>query len=413
MRKILMATVATAAMSFAMTGGAKAQPVKAPAPGTIVVNFHGALDFEGVLLNNPNIGSGSSLVKESSLSTVGYIRLYPGFDAMTLGGLQYGVATEFRDTTGNANGAGVNGNATSANGTVNLYVRRAYGYVGSKNSGFVRLGQTDSAFSLLSYGDLETFGDGQQWNTDLGTGAIVYSGKPNNLFAVSGALYTSSKIVYVSPSFAGLNFAVGFEPNSNGIGEGDATAGGSLGAADSSIPGSSTNRRRNTIDAMVGYTAKVDSALVKVSAGYLDASPLGNTTGAEPYKNMGVTQLGGQVTLAGVSLGVNYKYGSVNDGYAFLAAGQRKDSDLLVSGTYTIGPVILGASYFFNQSAGKYTIANHDGRTETNDGAAVGGNYVISPNFNLFAQYLYGSVAQKGAGKTHSNSLGLGAALKW
>ncbi|HQT40120.1 MAG TPA: porin [Acidocella sp.] len=351
--------------------------------------------------------------KYSTINTVGLFRLYPGFDATLKNGMQFGVAAEIRDTLANANGAGVNGNAASGNGTVSLYVRRAYGYVGTKDAGYVRFGQTDSAFSLMTVGDIESFGDAQQWNSDLGTAAVLQSvGKPSNLFAISGALYTSSKIVYISPSFAGVNFAVGFEPNSNGIAEG--TAGDISGQT--SIAGSSNNRRRNTIDAMVGYTTEIDGVGLKASAGYLDASPLGDTTGHEPYKNMGIAQIGGQITMGGAALGVNYKNGSVNDGYTFLKTGQRHDSDILFSGTYTMGPVILGASYFFNQSAGSFGTEGVLGRTETNDGLAVGANYNFSPNFGLFAQYLYGQVHQASAlssSNSHTNAIGVGASLHW
>ncbi|MDE8349401.1 MAG: porin [Acidocella sp.] len=412
MRKLLLASVATIAGTLALTGGAQAQPAKAPAPGTVVVHLNGWFDFEAVALNNPNSSSkNSGSTKFAPINTVGLFRLYPGFDATTKDGLQYGVASEIRDTLANPNGAGVNGNTTSPNGTVSLYVRRAYGYIGAKDAGYVRFGQTDSAFSLMSYGDIEAFGDYQQFNSDLGTAALIYNGAPKNLFAVSGALYTTSKIVYESPSFAGLNFAVGFEPNSNGLAEG--TAGNQSGA--SAISGSSPSRRRNTIDAMVGYTTEMDGVGLKASAGYLDASPLGNTGGAQPYKNMGIFQAGGQVTFGGAALGVNYKDGSVNDGYTFVKSGQRNDSDILVSGTYTAGPVILGASYFFNQSAGASAVA----RTETSNGLAVGANYVFTPNLNLFVQYLYGQIHQVGNsgagpnGNGHTNAIGVGASLHW
>ncbi|OYV48154.1 MAG: hypothetical protein B7Z77_11020 [Acidocella sp. 20-58-15] len=432
MRKLLLASAATIAGSLALTGGAHAQPAAAPAPGTVAVYLHGNFTFAGAITNNPT-ASGTKL---SPLNTIGYFRLYPGFDATTKGGLQYGVASEIRDTTAAPAGAGVNGNSTSPNGTVSLYVRRAYGYVGTKDAGYLRFGQGDSAFSLMSYGDIQSFGDGQEWNSDGGVGAIVPAGHPNNLFAVTGSLYTTSKLVYVSPSFAGVNFAVGFEPNSNGINEGASVAGAS---AQSTIPGGSTNRRRNTIDAMLGYTVAVDGVKYQVSAGLLDASPLGGsplttpasvgivggvpavipatTTAAPNYKNMTIAQFGGQVTYAGAVVGVNYKTGSVNNGYTFLLPGQRHDNDLLFSGMYTMGPIVVGASYFFNQSAGAYTVGSSYGRTQTNNGVAVGADYNIAANFTLFTQYLYGQLHQAhgtaAAANAHSNAISVGAVLKW
>ncbi len=428
MRKLLLASVASVAGTFAMAGGAQAQPAKAPAPGTVVVHFNGNFTYQFAEVGAEN--NAAAGVKYASTDTVGYLRLYPGFDAMTTGGLQYGFVGELRDTAALPNGAGVNGTSSansagtatpSANGSVGLYIRRAYGYIGNATSGFVRFGQGDGAFSLLSYGDLEAFGDGQQWNSELGLSAITPV-KVNNIFAVSGAFYTTSKITYISPSFAGFNFAVGYEPNSNGLSEGVSAL-----SSESSIAGGSNNRRRNTIDAMVGYSTTMDGVGVKASAGYFDASPLGDTTTAQPYKNMGIAQFGGQVAFAGAVVGANYKYGSVNDGLAFKTAGQRNDSDFLVSGTYTMGPVILGASYFLNQSAGAHTaITPTIAKTETTDGLAVGANYAVSPNLNLFTQYLYGQIHQPGAtfkdgtnlavggkGKYHTNAISVGATVKW
>lgn len=419
MRKLLLATAATMGALAATTGGAFAQPAKAPAPGTVVVHLNGALSFQLALVQAAN----GKTTKYGSTDTVGYFRLYPGFDATSMSGLQYGVSSEIRDTLGAPNGAGVNGNDVSGNGTVSLYIRRAYGYVGSKDMGYLRFGQGDGAFTLLSSGDLEGFGDAQQWNSDLGLGAITPAGHPNQLFAATGLIYTTSKIVYLTPSFAGFNAAVSYEPNSNGLAEG------SLGgvSSETAIPGSSPNRRRNTFDGMLGYTANLSGAVVNVTGGEFVSSPLGTTSGIENpgYKQMAITQVGGQVAYAGLALGVNYKTGSVNDGYTFLKPGQRKDDDLLVSGTYTMGPIIVGASYFFNQSAGAHTAGSAIARTETNDGLAVGADYNASKNVTLFTQYLYGSIHQPGAtfknsagdtiskNNVHTNAISVGATLKW
>ena len=417
MRKLLLASAATMGALLATAGGALAQPVKAPAPGTVVVHLNGAFSFQFAGVQAAN----TATTKYGTLNTVGYLRLYPGFDATSEGGLQYGVASEIRDTTGLPNGAGVNGTASSTNGTVSLYVRRAYGYVGTKDDGYLRFGQGDGAFTLLSDGDLEGFGDAQQWNSDLGLGAIVPAGSPNNLFAATGKLYTTSKIVYLTPSFAGLNAAVSFEPNSNGLAEGVSGL-----SSETDIAGGSSNRRRNTVDAMLGYTVDLGAAKVKASGGEFISSPLGNTSGEEAYKDMDITQVGAQVAFAGLALGVNFKTGSVNDGYTFVKAGQRKDDDFLVSGTYTMGPYIIGASYFMNQSAGAYTAGSKTvARTETNDGIAVGADYNATKNVTLFTQYLYGSIHQPGevfknsAGDTysknnvHTNAISVGATLKW
>jgi len=437
MRKLLLASAATLSATLAMSGGAKAQPVLPPAAGTMVIHLNGNFTFQlaGVDAANNKASSGVGAVKYNTFSDVGFLRLYPGFDGMTVSGLQYGVFAELRDTTGLPNGAGVNAVAapgaspgttagSSANGTVNLYIRRAYGYIGTAEDGFVRFGQGDGAFTLLGYGNIEAFGDSQQWDvTNDGLGAITPAGKPNNLFNKSGSLYTTNKIVYLSPSFDGVNFGVSFEPNSNGLQEGSSGF-----SQEIAIPAGSTNRRRNTIDAMVGYKTTLGPVGVKVSGGYLASSPLSNTTATTAQRGMGIAQFGTEVKYAGATLGANLITGAINDGFSFKTVGQRNDVDLLFSGVYTIGPINVGASYFFNQSAGAHGVTATTkiiARTETNNGIAVGANYSFTPNFNIFAQYLYGSIHQPGAtyknnagnvisaGNVHTQALGVGATLKW
>ena len=148
MRKVLLATVASMSALVAAAGTASAQPVKPVAPATIVVHFNGffqaGLDDVGSTYNNV---AGSKI---SPVTTNGDLRLYPGFDAMTADGLGYGVQVELRD----AFFSGGKGVATTSGSTGNgsLYVRRAYGYIGTPDYGYVRIGQTDGGFTLMQTG---------------------------------------------------------------------------------------------------------------------------------------------------------------------------------------------------------------------------------------------------------------------
>jgi hypothetical protein len=84
MRKILLASVATMGVTLAMTGGAKAQPVKPVAPGTLVVHFNGYFQFElgdmGSSYNNittkSSTGAYTGEYKLNPVSTIGDFRLY-------------------------------------------------------------------------------------------------------------------------------------------------------------------------------------------------------------------------------------------------------------------------------------------------------------------------------------------------
>ncbi len=436
MRNFLMASVASLGM-IAGAAAAHAQAAKPVAPGTVVVHLNGDLKFQmDAFGSSVNTFDGYKL---NPITTTGHFRLFPGFDGMTTNGIEYGAAAEIRQDTSNP-GQGINENSTTSQGTSSLVVRRAYGYIGTAEAGIVRLGQGDSAFGLLQDGVIESFGDGDQWNSDGGIGSIVPGdAHPTWLFADTGALYATSKIVYLSPSFAGINFGVGFEPNSNGINEGIAncaTAALTCGDLSSAPGGAGNTRRKNTLDAMVQYTLLSDGVGFKGSVGYLTAAPVGNSSGAPiatitspqtgaktvetAYKTLGVLQAGAQVSFAGLTVGANVKTGQVNNGYSFLLPGQRNAVDYIVSASYVMGPALVGGYYFNNQSAGAYTAGSTLGRTEHDNGIAVGGNYAVTPSLGLFVTYLYGERHQVNnhsfgtlSGNAHSNAIGAGADFHW
>jgi len=452
MRKFLLTSAATLAMVAGATGAAHAQAAKPPAPGTLVVHLNGLFTYQ-----LDDVGSSVNSYGGNKLNPVtnaGFLRLYPGFDAMTENGFEYGVASEIRDAYTNP-GQGEQENSTSIangvpNGAESLVIRRAYAYFGTKKAGIVRIGQGDGPWGLLQDGVIENFGDGNQWNSDGGIGTLVPSAAhPSWLFADTGALYTTLKVVYLSPDLAGFNFGVGFEPNSNGIKEGDAACAvaSTTCAALASAPGGAGNaRRKNTLDAMLQYTGLFSGVGVKVSGGYILSSPIGNSSGAAlesiispqthsitnetEYKRLGIATIGGQVTYAGFILGANVKDGQVNNGYTFLLPGQRNAFDYMVSAEYNAGPVTVGAYYFSNQSAGAHLATNKVARTEQDNGVAVGANYAVTPNLGFFVTYLYGQRKQYGFDfansavvgasnynaaydRTHSQAIGVGAALKW
>ncbi|GAA5263963.1 hypothetical protein ACOSOMT5_P0383 [Acidiphilium sp. MT5] len=451
MRKYLLATVASLGMLAAASGVAHAQAAKAPAPGTIVVHLNGLLNDQ---IND--IGSSINTVNGYKLNPIGmsgFLRLYPGFDGTTEGGLQYGVASELRTAFTNA-GQGIH---EGGGGVESLVIRRAYAYVGTKEAGYVRFGQTDGTWDLLTTGEYYNYGDGNEFNSDGGVGAATPgNAEPKGLFSVSGALYTTNKIVYLSPDIAGFQVGFDFEPNSNGFKEGETCGLPGVDCATlASAPGGAGNaRRKNTLGAAAEYTGKAGAIGYKVSAAYLMASPIGSsgplstttitqtgvnsaglitgkstTTVTNPqYKGLRVDQFSAQVTYGGFLLGANFKSGQVNNGYTFLLPGQRDALFYEVTGVYTMGPATIGAQYFNNQSAGDYTLGSMIGRTETDYGFDVGANYALSPHFGVYATYLYGHRHQYGAdlagtaGKTspivvgnnvQSQAISAGAQLKW
>jgi hypothetical protein len=428
MRKLLLATAASVGTLLA-SAPANAQSLVPVAPGTIRIHLNGYLQFMLGDVGGTGMsgGVGTTAYKNAPVGTMGDFRLYPGFDAETINGVDYGVQVELRTQFSNANGAGVNKNSASTNGAGDLYVRRAYGYIGTTENGFVRLGQTDGAFTLLQYGVIEQFGDGGQWTLDGGLDNLLPSGQPGQfIYADQGALYTTDKIVYMTPAIQepvlGGKFSaiVSYEPNSNGLKEGASTISGPLSELNDAVGTASANRRRNTFDGMVGYTVKLGSFATKVSGGYLEGQPMGYIgTAAQVYAPLQVWQFGAQTTYTGlftdfdaVTVGANVKGGAVTDSYNLRVRGGRNALAYIVGGYYTNGPYVLGASFFDSQESNgtvpsKAVQDVSVGHTLSEYGVAVGANYIIAKPLSLFVQYMYGNV--HGAKPTESATTGPGA----
>ena len=104
--------------------------------------------------------------------------------------------------------------------------------------------------------------------------------------------------------------------------------------------------------------------------------------------------------------------------------GARNGVAYIVNGTYAIGPYVLGASFFDQQSAGSYVPGDRRSRPArwTEYGVATGANYVVGKDLSLFAQYMYASPASAGqrtrsATASHGNAqmqiIETGATYKW
>ncbi len=464
MRKLLLASVATMGAVLATAGAASAQPAEPVAPGTFTAHLNGYLQFEfgdfGSTYNtvtskgttaygvNATTGlitkttTGAGVYKLNPVTTDGDVRIYPGFDAATASGIAYGAQAEIRDEASDSSvGAGkVSGTGGSA-GQEGFYVKRAYGYIGSVPTGFVRFGQGDGAFTLLQTGVVEAFGDGAEFNADGGLVSLLPSGaSPGNfIYADASGLYATDKIVYISPSIAGFSGGVAYEPNSNGLKEGYGsctTATSNNGAASPStvcadeaaspLSGDIGKKRKNTVDAMIEYSLKADGLVFKTSGGILYGAPIAYTGAAalaaapHGYDNLEVYDAGAQATYAGLTVGADVKGGQVEDSFAFKPKGARDGFTYIVGAAYTAGPYVVGGSFYDGQSSGAYVPGSKTiAKTLSEYGAAAGGDVVVSKHLSVFVQYLYGHRKQVGNtalnahGNTQVQAIGAGATLKW
>ena len=521
MRKLLLASAAALGVSMGAAGYADAQVVYSsnlgsdasntgtgtgpgnassedgqsyPTPGQVTVRLNGRFRFYyGEVANNSartnfttlpssaaGVGSGSATTnnvsagynKTGNNGIAEYARLYPGFDGVAANGLKYGASIELRQDAG----SGAGGGAVSSVGSANVrngefYIRREWGYIGSDQFGTLRLGASDQVTSLFLTGTFETFDDGGL-DGDISFGFFNSANLLNFPFADQGGLYTTNKIVYVSPQFYGFDGGVDFEPNtatvggdnSNcppgpGIGQTFTSTGGAAAAGCNQLTSTSTGdvaRRRNTYDALIRYRGTFGPVGIAATASYTgsgrvqDSGVQGSSVNPKhfPLEDLSVADFGLVGTFGGFSVGGNYQFGrynSINQGYGTLTAkGQPNASALIVGATYTFGPIIFGGHYLWSwapgdqQTATGFSPANNTVREVFNTatglvpggqrfetGAAAGATYSVAPGLALYLSYVWEQRKQNGYNfvtgqsnnpnnnKTDANTIAIGSSFAW
>ncbi len=417
---------------------------------------------------------GTSQNRQSNYGLIEYFRLYPGFDGMTAGGLKYGASIEIRDDNTSAPGGG---EASSVSGAEPyrgmMYVRREWGYLGTAELGTLRFGTIDSASSLFLTGVLENYNDGG-WNGDVRYG-LATNAQLRWPFADDGSYYATNKLVYLSPTLAGFDFGVSFEPDSAGdnIDDGNCAV-----ANTSNIQGTTINvpaaqiadlgcdrlsststatesaRRRNTIDVVLRYRHAFDNGFGLAATGaYIDGGHVAYTgpsftgTGATAsdvvtYRGLSMADFGVAVTYAGLQLGANYQYGTYNDAFASGSSqsftpepkGARPASAWSVGASYTAGPAIVGATWVTSDSQGAFehgtgtlaaaTLPGLGTRREV--GLNAGGTLKVAPGLGIILSYLWDERKQNGYDwvtseidpgnaddRIHAQVLTLGTSITW
>jgi predicted porin len=453
MRRIALAGTAMIALS---TGIANAQIVdntdgaSPPTPGTVTVRLNGRVRFyAGVTSGGKSVrsdalatsaststtaaSSDSGINKVSNYGFLNNARLYPGFDGVAANGLKYGAALEIREEHSYGAGGGVYGSISASNRSRDgLYFRRQWGYLGSDKFGTLRMGSADGPMSLFLTGTVENFNDAG-WNGDVG-GLL-----PGNLqlawpFADIGNEYSTTKVVYLSPQFYGVDFGLSFEPNTatGGIGGGCSGASDSETTSNLIAPGngvasagcdtlSSTStgdytRRKNTYEAVVRYRGTVGPVGIAATAGYsgssrvLDASLVQRP---QQYNDLAIADFGLNLSYAGFGLGGNYQTGQYNAGWSLSPKNTdgtptENASAWMVGGTYTIGSLIVGASYLDSGSPGAQGANNlaAGGHQRREQGIAAGATYSLAPGLSLFLSYLWDQRKQNGYNFTIGSTTG-------
>ena len=453
MRKLLLATVAVLGASIGVATVAEAQTAS-PAPGTVTVRLNGRFRFYAFAAfdrdaDNNASGSATGTVNAAGQGTLSgsnkqanygfgdYARLYPGFDGVAANGLKYGASLEIRQDQVSGAGGGTQGSISQQNRARGaLYFRREWGYLGTDQIGTIRLGTTDQPSSLYMTGNFENF-DGGGLNGDL-PGVLSQNTVVTWPFGDVGGVYTTMKAVYLSPQFFGFDMGVSFEPNTgnnsinNNCGAGSplgtnfTNSGGTAftaaaGASGQGVSGlgcdrlssspsnGESGRRRNTVDALLRYRGTFGGFGIAATAGYIgsgnvrdnqtgvafNSNPLAGTV-RNNFDGLSIGDFGVALTYAGFSVGGKYQFGRFNNGsFGLVPKGLPDGEAFLIGGSYTIGPVVMGAHYLNFKSAGDLANAVQ-GRVRREQGVAAGATYSLAPGVSLFLSYLYNERKQNG-----------------
>lgn len=359
-----------------------------PAPSTITVRLKAAL------WNTLSYGTDSAQKtptgKNSGVLLGSFARLYPSFVAVAANGLEYGANLEVRMNSGGTSGS--TGNT--------LYLRRYNGYVGIPDAGRLYFGPENNALARLSAGttmeDFDYTGGFNGSNLTQNSTATTI----NFPFFRVASFYTTNKLVYISPAFAGFTVGGSWEP-SQSTGDAEAASGAVLGPQSSSIVGGS-GTRRNTVDVAAQYKASLGSFAVTSFVGYLTGgtvNDLSATVATAQYKAISVVAGGIRLIYGPFAFGGTYNTGSMNDNGkgSLLRDGQRNGENVLLGAQYTVGPVIMGFQYVNENSGGYYNSNPAYTRSQLHDtGIVFGGSWDYAPGATLFASALYSQRHQFG-----------------
>jgi hypothetical protein len=375
-----------------------------PAPGTVTVTLRTQLWTDiGYTSDSGTVGKAATGLpngsKTGNFQVQEFLRMYPKLDGVAANGLQYGAFVQIRQNSGaNGSTAGSAGSATNLGNA--LYVRQAYSYIGLPNFGKIYAGQASSALGAFVTGTLESIDVNGGFN---GNAPDFQNSRTALSWVVMDAngTYTTNKIVYISPKFAGFDFGASFEPfNSTGGAAQCGQAGAVVNVSStcsqlSSTPGGA-DLRRNTYDVAARYTGSFGPIAAIVEGGYWGSGVVNNSTGPSLYKGLDSVDGGVQVTAYGFLVGVHYDGGAINSGYQPIHVGAKKEQAIVGGVQYTLGTLTGGIQLMDNITAGTYnsTAKYQTGLHET--GFVLGAAWDYASGATAYASVLYGHRHQGG-----------------
>lgn len=291
-----------------------------------------------------------------------------------------------------------------------------YAFIASPTLGQIRFGDEDGPFGgLMNVGIVTNFGTGGIYG-DWQDFVI----RPNRTTTSPGDLGDNTKIIYLSPQFFGFDFGASWAFNEGTGGDTGCVSSFAgpfcdrayaaqgvtgFGRATSDLPG-----RRNEYQLMGRWRGNAGPVGLAASFGYMGATAVRDitTTGTmvKTLRDPQAWQGGVQATAYGFTVGANYMWGNTNYFYIPSLRGDKKMEQWFVGGSYTMGPITVGANAFwgqyagtagfaFNTTTGAYTSTTAR-QGQRRNGWSVGANYRLAPGLDLVAEWVRHSIHERG-----------------
>jgi predicted porin len=386
MRKILLGTTAVAGAALFAVSTAQAQQAPTVRVGGYLQTTVSIIDDDlDAARGAPTGVAAAGTAGRSSTDFRNEVEIHVFVTGKAANGLSYGAVVEIQnDGTGGGSGSA-------------LDLDEAYVFVSSPTLGTIRFGEEDSAASIMQVRapTITGFGADGAWDVvTLGT-ANGTGGNPSILTGINDGS-DATKIIYLSPQFAGFDFGLSYAPNA---GEGDRAFNGravdTISVAGGTLAINPTQRDatglENELSAALRYRGTFGGVGIAAGFGYMQADAPANTAAgaviapATRLQDIAAYTVGLNLSAFGLTVGGEYTWGKwsgASVGRAGLNQG-RDDSSLYVLGaTYTAGAFSVGAFY----GAGEQDNggANAD-RQQTSWG--IGAAYTVAPGLEVFASY--------------------------
>jgi predicted porin len=376
------------------------QVTAAPTPamagaGGLTIRLGGYFAFTGAAVQDDwdrarsrNVGGVTNANSRSRYDFRNDAELNVFVDGRTNNGLTYGAVFELQMD---------NASVGAADGTT-VSFDELYGYIGINGFGTFRFGQEDSAASLLQVRApaSQALGGDAEWDE-----FIVQTGLYSSAYLMSGINDGSdaTKLIYLSPQFAGFDFGLSYAPNAY---EGERTD-----IVNTTLSQRDRTNIENEMSVAVRYRGTFGPVGVIAGVGAMFASPASEnnagqafgTTGNPQLRPQSVTAYTGGLVLTGYgfSIGGEYTFGQYSGGSVGRAAlnpGLDDSNHYLLGATYTMGPLVFGAA--FGQATQSNGVRNNgtaaapifvdlDDRKQTLWGVGVA--YNLAPGLVLFGLY--------------------------